>query len=78
MQLAGSIAGQEGVKKESAKEYCRGRFQAGSVSQREGGNELFLVGGFHPNGSPNMDLRELEDCKRGPGVSGNLKAKIIS
>lgn len=72
-----SPASQEGVKKAFAKGYCRGRFQAGSVSQREGGNELFLVGGFHPNGSPNMGLQELEDCRRGPGVSGNLKAKII-
>lgn len=56
VELAGSTASQEGVQKESAKGCSRGRFQAGSVSQREGGNELSLVGGFHPNGNPNMGL----------------------
>lgn len=44
------------AEEESAKGYCGGRFQAGRVSQMEGGNELFLLGGFHPHGNPSMGL----------------------
>lgn len=47
------------------------------MSQREGGNEFFLVSGFHRNGNPNIGLQQPEDCSRGPGVTGNFKARII-
>lgn len=77
MELVGSTASQEGVQKESAKGYCKGRFQAGSVSQKEGGNELSLAGGFHPNGNPNVGLQKLEGCRKGPDLSGSPKDKII-
>lgn len=48
---------------ESNKACCGGRFRAGSVSQREGGNDLCLVSGFHRNGNPNIGLQQLEDCR---------------
>lgn len=53
------------------------RFQDGSVSQREGGNELFLVSGFYWNGNPNIVLQQPEDCSWGPGVLGSSKTRII-
>lgn len=50
---AGSFTGEhlpvtwEGVQR-TAKGHCRGKFQAGNMNQRKGGNEIFLGVDFGP------------------------------
>lgn len=36
----------------------RATFQIGSVNQRKGGNEVLMMGGFHPIGNANKGLQE--------------------
>lgn len=63
---------------------CRGKFQGGSVNRPtdrpEAGNEVFLMGGFHPIGNANKGLlesaggaREEPGCDRESQSQGRSK-----